>query len=178
MQAKPEAEVGTLSGARQVPLMRLDQLTPGVIFTGIAADHVHEVVSVEGNTMRTKVLPHKEPERGHTHAFTQHNNTSCQCGVNQYADLTPFLPEDGVTPKLHILVPTGPLVMPSLFGVYLLIKADGTPMVCSKSVNAPSGMEFPIISRCVRIWELPHAAQAMVTDAELAQTGSNSAEEL
>lgn len=165
MQVKPEAEVSTLSGARQVPLMHRDQLVPGVIFTGIAADHVHELVSITGDRMQTQTLPRKALDAGHAHAFTLNNNNACRCGLNNF-DVPPFLPEDGTTPKVHILVPLGPLVTPNRYSIYLMTKPDGTLVLCGGAHERPKDTEIPIITKAACVWQLPEAAQRVMQDNE------------
>lgn len=170
MQTKPEAEVGTLSGARQVPLMRADQIVPGVMFTGIAADHVHEVLSVTGTRMTTRFVPAKPTPQDHTHAFNQHGGASCRCGVNQY-EIQPFLPEDGTTPKVHLLVPVGPVQPLAPYTLYLLRMPNGNLVV--KATNSrgvsPSpapNADLPVIVRGARIWSLPDAARALMQEED------------
>lgn len=168
MQTKPDTEVGTLSGARQVPLMRQDQIVPGAIFTGIAADHIHEVIGVNGTTMQTRYLPARPVEPNHTHAFTQHNNASCRCGVNQY-DIAAFLPSDSKTPKVHVLMPAGPLIPVDNYSLYLLLGPGGALTIRSgqPSVRAtPDADNLPVICRGLKIWGLTGAARTMLENED------------
>lgn len=177
MQTKPETEVGTLIGARQVPLMTRDQIAPGVIFTGIAADRVHEVLSVEGNIMRTQYLPARAVEPGHTHAFTQHNNASCRCGMNQY-DISAFLPSDGHTPKVHLLIPSGTFVPVDSYSLYLLLGPGGSPVVRSGNNERASSTndDMPVICRGIRVWTLTGPARRMLEEDDNNAPAPGSAE--
>ncbi len=170
MQTKPEAEVGAISGARQVPLLRRDQLVAGAIFTGIAADHVHEVVGdIEGDTLIIQRLPRVAQDANHTHSYTQFGNTTCACGLGR-RPVAMFLPEDGTTPRGHLLIPIGPIAVPDTCSVYLFA-GPRTLVVRDGADVAPSmGNEVPIILRATKIWSLPEAARRLIA----AQRGASS----
>lgn len=158
MQTKPEAEVGALSGARQVPLLSRDQIIPGIIFTGIAADHVHEVVSVEGDTVTLQRLPRTVVTATHTHAFTLFENTTCRCGVGR-RPITVLMPEDGRTPRAHVLVPLGPLVVPDTCSIYAFA---GSRTLAIHGGTQTVVTEIPIVLKTWKIWSLPEACRRLI----------------
>lgn len=165
MQTKPEAEVSSLNGARHVPLLRREQLVAGVIFCGIASDHVHEVVSTTDDTMRIQRLPREILAPNHVHAFTQFGNTTCACGLSN-RPIAPFLPEDGTTPRAHVLEPYSAVYGLEPYSVYLAERSDGTLMTFSTHASgAPSAEELPVVTRATRIWGLPPAAIALIRES-------------
>lgn len=164
MQTKPEAEVSSLNGARHVPLLRREQLVAGVIFCGIASDHVHEVVSVTGDAMQIQRLPREILAPNHVHAFTQFGDTTCACGLSN-RPIAPFLSEDGTTPRAHVLEPFSLAQGLEPYSVYMAEKPDGTLMTFSTYASgAPSVEELPVVTRATRIWGLPPAAIALIRE--------------
>lgn len=165
MQTKPEAEVSSLNGARHVPLLRQAQLVAGVIFCGIASDHVHEVVSVTDDTIQIQRLPREILSPHHVHAFTQFGNTTCMCGLSN-RPIAPLMPEDGTTPRAHVLEPFSLAQGLEPYSVYMAEKPDGTLMTFSTyAAGAPSVDELPVVTRATRIWGLPPAAIALIRES-------------
>lgn len=168
MQTKPETEVGALSGARQVPLLRRDQIIPGALIVGIATDFAHEVISTEGDLVVVQRLPRNPLEPGHAHAYTQHNNTTCRCGLGRRPLATSLLPEDTTTPRWFVLTPSGPLVVPEPYSLYLLPGGRVLPVMPERGASAPTtqaGLDVPLVLRAHRIWSLPQAMQRLLEDA-------------
>lgn len=174
MQAKPEAEVGRINGARQIPLLTADQLVPGVMFAGIASEHVHEVVSVEGEHMMVQRLPRQVLAPGHIHAYTLYTNTTCACGLGR-REVRVVLPENRTTPRVHLIVPIGPVVIPRLYSVYLTVGQDGVarmrPVVgggarVTPAPNTATNDDVPIVTKALEVWTLPDRARALLMEDE------------
>jgi hypothetical protein len=176
MQTKPETEVTRVIGMRQAPILRLSDLRPGIMFTGVAADHVHAVVSIEGETLVAQRLPvppmAREP--GHTHAFAQFGNTACACGLWRMP-VQSFLPDASAgTPRIHALVPLDGITEVRAYSIYVMEDARGALVLRSGTQRgevrpaAPAGAdtEVPVILRAAQVWGLPDDAVRLIEELD------------
>lgn len=156
MQTLPTAEASTITGGVQTPLLTEDQLEVGVFITGNTSQHVWRVTEVD--RARDIVTLQKQPAASllpdHQHEFVLNPaNPTCACGLRQQhiqGDAVGIMPLRANTPRVYIIRPTGPLVMPDMFTTYLT--ALGRIV---KMTEHGWSTVLPIVPALHPVWTLP-----------------------
>lgn len=163
----------TLAGT-QVPLLREDQIQPGVLLTGVAMTHVWEVLHVNERHALIQKLPAIAvvcaPE---THTFTAcgRGHVCSACQVRKQA-LTEFLPKREEKARVHVLTPSSALLQPQLYTLYAYLLADGSVRTTSLT-NGQWDIALPILPRLSIVWAIPESLRAMVS-GRVAETETSS----
>ena len=160
MQTSTEPTV-RLAG-EQIPLMREDQIVPGAIVTGVGMTHAWQILS----RMRDQLEIIKLPNAGgiqcapSSHVLEAHGHgqvcTRCQIRRQPVAD---FLPRVADKPRVHVIVPAGPL-MPGLpYTLYGYMIGDTLQTV--SMTGAVWSTELPLIPALEVLWTLPETLRSL-----------------
>lgn len=167
-----DTNMDALSGATQVPLLSRDQLMVGAILTGEAWATIRRVERIEGTTIYLQRLPPTGPP-DHAHAFSQHGNTECACGLMRQP-LAELLPVHATTPRTHLLTPAGGLVVPNLYTLYGLQEGATLRIITMQSdrqwaQGSTGGLmsrrRLPIVPRLAVLWTIPERLQEILATA-------------
>lgn len=153
------------SGATQQPLLHADQLVPGAILTGIAFSNAWEVLWRQDNDVHMRMLRHEPPALCAEHRLqTFPTGTLRKCSVCGFAieSIAALLPSLADTPKAVVLVPTGPLVVPDRFTVYLL----STGQEVRLHDMAAWSLEMPVIPLLHPVWSVPEELRFLLLPEE------------
>lgn len=154
------------SGCTEQPLINPVQLVPGAFLTGVGFSNVWEVVRVRGDWVELmKVLynPANTPCEG-THRFDVRNSATahdCRCGYREQT-VASLLPLQADTHRATVLVPTGPVVVPDRYTVYLL--RTGDPLLVSRSRVWDKTQ--PIFPKVTAIWSVPEELRELLEPVE------------
>lgn len=151
----------TISGATQTPLLDAAQLVPGTIVSGIAFNHVWEVVELQGDDVLLRKmtlhqhLPCPTPV-GHTFRPLSGSFRVCTCehGLERIAAL---LPSRADTVKTLVIQPSGPLVVPDVFTVYITQQLDTL-----RVMSATWGTDMPIFPKVWPLWTVPEELRDLI----------------
>ena len=153
----------TLAGT-QVPLLREDQIQPGVLLTGVAMTHVWEVVQVESRHALIQKLPATTvlcaPD-AHTFAAYGRGHVCSACQLRKQA-LIEFLPKREEKARVHVLTPSSALLQPQPYTLYAYLLADGTVKTTSVT-NGQWDQALPVLPRLSIVWTIPESLRAMVS---------------
>ncbi len=151
----------TISGATQTPLLHADQLVPGVFLTGVAFNNVWEVLGIQGDDVALSLL--QATPNIHCAAHTLRppitgTLRTCACGYVLEA-VASLLPLRDDTPRVVLLVPHGPLVVPDAYTVYL----TGTGETLTANAAHQWGVEsMPVIPKVYPLWTVPEHLRDMI----------------
>lgn len=151
----------TISGATQTPLTDAAQLVPGAILSGIAFNNAWEVVELRGDDVLLRKMQLHTPTACTSHMFSQVGSSTlraCGCGhaLERVASLLPLRAD---TARTLVLQPTGPLVTPDVFTVYVTEQ-----LTIHRVVGATWPVELPIIPKMWPLWSVPEALRDLVRD--------------
>ena len=156
-------ETVTLAGT-QVPLLREEQIQPGVLLTGVAMTHVWEVIHVDERHAHIRKLPATAllcaPE---AHVWTAYGrgHVCSTCQLRKQL-LLEFLPKRETKARVHVLTPSSTLLPPQPYTVYGYLLPDGT----AKTVSVTNGNwdhVVPVLPRLSIVWTIPESLRAMVS---------------
>ena len=147
----------------QVPLLREEQLTPGVLLTGVAMSHVWEVLSIERNQLFIRKLPATTvPCRTEAHTFATYGrgHVCSACQVRKQ-DIVEFMPKREEKARVHVIVPRAPLQAPQPYTIYGHLLPNGT--VQTVSVNGTAwDVSLPVIPSLSIVWTIPQELRSMI----------------
>lgn len=153
----------TLAGT-QVPLLREDQIQPGVLLTGVAMSHVWEVTHVEGRYAFIRKLPATTvlcaPD-AHVWAVYGRGHVCSGCQLRKQA-LIEFLPKREEKARVHVLTPRSTLLQPQPYTLYAYLLADGTAKTTSVT-NGQWDTALPVLPTLSIVWAIPESLRAMVS---------------
>jgi hypothetical protein len=157
------------SGGIQAPLLRADQLQPGVILTGQAAVHVWQVVELVGpSSVKMRKVPDPVVGLPHTHAWQpQGRGQACVCGLRVQPVAT-FLPTSATAkPRAFVVTPPPEGIGQAVTGaIYAYLKPDGQVGTVTLGANGQWSAILPLLPQLHRLWALPEALQAMMDGPE------------
>lgn len=150
----------TISGATQTPLLNAAQLVPGIIISGIAFNHVWEVVELQGDNVLLRKMQLRQPLPCTAHNFRTLSGSfrvcTCEHGLERIAAL---LPSRVDTVKTMVLQPLGPLVVPDVFTVYI------TQQLRSMRVTGNTWpQDMPIFPKVWPLWMVPEELRDLIRD--------------
>lgn len=150
----------TISGATQTPLTDAAQLAPGAILSGIAFNSAWEVMELRGDDVLLRRMVLHTPHSCQTHEFRTLSGTFrvCTCGYG-LERVTSLLPMRADTARTLVLQPTGPLVMPDVFTVYVTQE-----QTIHRVVGTTWPSELPIIPKVWPLWIVPETLRDLVRD--------------
>ncbi len=148
----------------QVPLLREEQIQPGVLLTGVAMSHVWEVVRVE----RTHVFIQKMPVTAvpcapDAHVFVAfgRGQVCSACQMRKQA-MSEFLPKREDKARVHVITPSNTVMTPQPYTVYGHLLANGTVQAVHLS-NGAWDRALPVIPTLSIIWTIPESLRSMVS---------------
>lgn len=137
------------SGASQAPLLHPSQLLPGCFLTGLAYEHVWEVLRVEGDCVVVRKVG-TTPADG--------------AAATRSQAIAALLPARPTVPRTHVLSPLGPLTLPDSLTIYIgRGGVAGTAGIFSPVSHAWASA-LPIIPRLGVLWTLPPAARRLMEE--------------
>lgn len=152
----------TLAGT-QVPLLREDQIIPGVLMTGVAMTYVWEVHSIERGHVLIKRLPTTTtPCHADAHMFApyQRGQVCSSCGIRKQSILE-FLPKREGKARVHLITPRSTVLRPQPYTVYGFLLPNGTAQTVHVTGDNWSQL-MPIIPELGVVWSIPESLRAMV----------------
>jgi len=157
-------------GVPEQPLETADQLQPGVIISGIAAQHCWMILDRQAEDLAGWIRL-RQLQRGvqsHTHAWTVRGEGAKDCDtcglrLQRMADLLPL-----TTPRARVIIPPAG-VLNALDQLTLYATTSGAVVTVSgtRSTRVWSSA-LPIIPSLAPIWTLPEALRACLRPAEAA----------
>lgn len=147
----------------QVPLLREDQIQPGVLLTGLAMSHIWEVLRIERRQAFIRKLPSDTNVICNEHAFAAYGrgHVCSVCQVRKQA-VSEFMPKREEKARVHVITPTGPLVQAQPYTIYGYLLPNGTIQTVHLN-GANWSMTLPIIPTLSVVWTIPESLRAMVT---------------
>lgn len=154
----------TISGATQTPLLRADQLVPGVFITGAAASNVWEIVGRRGDDIElslVKAAPNTFCAEHNLRPRPTGTLRTCTCGyaLEAAASLLP-LRED--TPRVTLLVPSGRVIVPDRYTVY--VGANQTILTVLGDGNWDEAT-VPVIPKLYPVWTVPDELRETIRES-------------
>lgn len=153
----------TLAGT-QVPLLREDQLQPGVLVTGVAMSHVWEVMGITGSSILIRKLPATTVPcaiAAHTFAPFGRGHVCSACEVRKQP-IVDFLPKREDKARAHILTPRNTLLAPQPYTVYGFRKPNGEVQTVHVT-GTTWDQALPVLPSLAVIWTIPESLRAMVS---------------
>ena len=150
-----------LSGATQQPLLDASQLVPGAIITGASFSHVWEVISCQGVDVELRKLLAVQPSPcAGDHALVRVGSSSlavCRCGyaIERVAGLLPLRAD---TARAVVLVPSGPVVVPDRYTIYVALDGTRQSMISAGQWTR----ELPILPKLCALWTVPQELRGML----------------
>ena len=148
-----------VAGCTEQPLLSAEQIVPGVFITGLGFTNVWEVVQVDGiHIHMVKVLLQDAPRCAGEHTFRRTGSAQeCTCGyrIHNMSGLLPTRPD---TARAVVLAPTGPLVVPDKYTVY--VTAQG--MKLDIGGGGRWEQDLPIFPQVCAIWSVPEELRALL----------------
>jgi hypothetical protein len=153
----------TLAGT-QVPLLRDEQMQPGVLLTGVAMAHVWEVLHVHGPHVFIQKLPAITVPCGleaHVWAVYGRGQVCSTCQLRKQV-ITEFLPKREEKARVHVLTPSHALLRPQPYTLYAYLLANGTVQTTA-TTGGNWDRELPVLPRLSIVWTIPESLRAMVS---------------
>jgi hypothetical protein len=154
----------TLSGT-QVPLLREEQLRPGVLLTGVAMTHVWEIVGVERNQLFIRKLPAtKVPCAAGAHVFAVYGrgHVCSACEVRKQA-ISEFMPKREDKARVHLITPNAAVQAPQPYTVYGYLLPDGTVKTVHKDGDTWDH-PLPVIPTLSIVWTIPESLRSLISN--------------
>lgn len=152
-----------LAGA-QVPLLDEAQLLPGVLLTGVAMNHVWEVLDIDRRTLFIRKLPaDRIPCRDHTFAAYGRGQVCSICAVRSQA-ISEFMPKRENKARVHVITPRTALITPMPYTVYGYLLPNGTAETLHVS-GTTWDKPVPIVPSLSILWTIPEDLRALVPGA-------------
>lgn len=160
MQTSTEATV-RLAG-QQIPLLREDQIVPGAIVTGVGMTHAWQILRRTGDRLEIVKLPNTAQIQcapdSHVMETFGHGQVCSRCQIRRQP-VADFLPRVADKPRVHVIVPSGPL-MPGLpYTLYGYMIGDALQTV--SMTGAVWSTELPLIPALEVLWTLPETLRSL-----------------
>lgn len=148
----------------QVPLLREDQLQPGVLLTGVAMSHVWEVLRLERTQVYIRKLPATTvPCAPDAHTFeTYGRGQVCSTCQTRKQAISEFMPKREDKARVHVLQSRTPLMAPLPYTIYGYLLADGTVKTVSVNTDSNWSELLPVIPTLSIVWTIPESLRQMV----------------
>lgn len=154
----------TLAGT-QVPLLREEQIQPGVLLTGVAMTHVWEVLSVERNQVFIRKLPATRivcASDAHVFATYGRGHVCSLCELRKQG-IGEFMPKREEKARVHVITPSSAVLQPQPYTVYGYLLPNGT--VETVHLNGTNwDRALPVIPSLSIVWTIPESLRAMVSN--------------
>lgn len=151
----------------QVPLLREDQIQPGVLLTGVAMSHIWEVLRIE----RTQVFIRKLPATttpcvsdAHTFAAYGRGHVCSVCQTRKQA-ISEFMPKREEKARVHVIQPRNALIAPQPYTIYGYRLPDGSVKTISLMTDNTWSEALPVVPALSVVWTIPESLRRMVRDA-------------
>ena len=171
-----QAGSGVQSMGVQTPLLQQDQLSEGVIITGVAMSHVWEVKGID---REERVIIQKLPappvvQEHHRHRWeTVGRGERCECGMRRQG-VRDFLPVTSGKARVYVITPpTGVVVeVPLPLSVYMAMVGGQVKVVTVADLPAPAGQAVvkgwseavPLYPQLHRVWSVPEELMGFLGD--------------
>lgn len=168
MQTNQDSHSPIELAGSQEPLLRASQICVGVLLTGIKAEHVWQVVALDGHMVSIVMLPlseqydhHRRTGSGHTFA-TQGQGSVCVCGLRTQL-VKDFLPSKPKKARFHVIsIVDRPVLIPKDTALYAAIQPGNTVKIVTVLPGQGWSEPVPIVPVLHKIWEIPNSViQAM-----------------
>ena len=150
-------------GCVEQPLLSAEQIVPGVFITGLGFTNVWEVLSVEGRHVHMAKVTFPATPRctGETHSFGA-GAAARECQVCGYRihNMSGLLSKQPDAARSVVLTPTGPLIVPDKYTVY--VTAQGAGLNFSGNLWEH---DMPIFPEVCAIWSVPEELRALLDEA-------------
>lgn len=153
----------TLAGT-QVPLLREEQIVPGVLVTGVAMSHVWEVMRLERSQVFIRKLPATtEPCAPDAHTFAAYGrgHVCSVCQVRKQA-VSEFMPKREEKARVHVITPSSALLHPMPYTLYGYLLPNGKAQTVS-ATNGNWDQTLPVIPTLSILWTIPESLRALTT---------------
>lgn len=153
-----------MAGTQQ-PLLREDQLVPGVIITGVAMSFAWELYRIDGEQLELMKLPSVSArcaDNGHTYSPYGRGQVCARCNMRRQA-ISEFMPRTADKPRAHVITVPEPLQTIQPYTLYGYMVGSGLKVVSLQGTQWSEAL--PIVPQLHVLWTLPERLRELVGGA-------------
>ena len=155
-----------ISAGTQTPLLKAEQLEPGLLITGIAMSHIWEILMVDPTHVFIRKVEGPESCVDDMHNMGVYGRgqvcSRCQARRQETKEFLPLKPDKA---RVHIIQPMDKGAQkPEPFTVYGGMKKSGEVALYYLHPNGQWNTALPPFPALVRVWSIPESLRIMVKE--------------